>query len=249
MLNPINSKIPFKTDKKWSIRFEKVCNPAICKAANAARVWYILIVVLSVFGGMVIDSRFFGSGDASIVMAGIQEAEWLYRLGIASFLAGQICQVLVMLALCRLFQSVDREQTVPIAFVVVLAKFAPVIFLNKTVFSKAFEPTQLQALSVLFIELQNYGIIILEVFWGLWLLPLGLLVHRSGLFPKLLGILLLVGCLGHILMSFTAFVPAGIGTVISVTGTALSSGELPFFLWLILFGARSLVRVNMVTGS
>ena len=138
---------------------------------------------------------------------------------------------------------------VPIAFVVVLAKFTPLIIFDNPFFAKVYEPAQLQALSMLFIELQNYGIIAIEFFWGLWLLPLGLLVYRSGFFPKLLGILLPVGCLGHILMSFTAFIPADMGAFIKMMGTALSSGELPFFLWLIIFGTRNLVLVNMETGS
>ena len=49
------------------------------------------------------------------------------------------------------------------------------------------------ALALLLVDTQPYGLLIDTVFQGLWLMPLGYLAYESGLFPKALGVLLVVG--------------------------------------------------------
>jgi hypothetical protein len=46
------------------------------------------------------------------------------------------------------------------------------------------------ALVLLLLDLQHYGFLIAQIFFGLWLMPLGYLADRSGLFPKGLGVAL-----------------------------------------------------------
>ena len=50
------------------------------------------------------------------------------------------------------------------------------------------------ALVLLFMNLQKQNYYAGQIFFGLWLLPLGFLVYRSGWFPKWLGVLLAIGC-------------------------------------------------------
>jgi hypothetical protein len=45
-------------------------------------------------------------------------------------------------------------------------------------------------------------------------------------------------------MNFKAFVPAGAASFVTLAGTALSIGELPFFLWIVIFGARNVAKPN-----
>jgi Domain of unknown function (DUF4386) len=42
-------------------------------------------------------------------------------------------------------------------------------------------------LGLLFADMQHNGFLIAQMFFGLWLLPLGYLVIKSGYFPKVLG--------------------------------------------------------------
>ena len=232
---------------EWSLR----------KSARVAGIWYALLTVLSVFGILFVDSRFYVSGDAAATAGRILAGQWLFRLGIASNLAGQTCFIFVGLAFYRLFESVDKEQarsmlalvvaSVPIAFLNMLNKFAPVILLGDSGFLKAFQPAQLQALAMLFIELQKYGTLIVEVFWGLWLLPLGLLVFKSGFFPKVLGVLLVINCGSYVLDCLMAILFPGVRAVLSPITNALSAiGEIPFLLWLIIRGARDPTRKDGV---
>jgi hypothetical protein len=44
------------------------------------------------------------------------------------------------------------------------------------------------ALVLLLLDMQHYGFLIAQIFFGLWLMPLGYLVYRSGMFPRALGI-------------------------------------------------------------
>jgi len=218
-------------------------------ASVPARVWYVFLTGFSVFGILIADARFFVPGDAGATAAAIRAGDFMYRLGIASGLAGQTCQLFLGLALFRLFRPVNegRARTllalviamVPVAFLNMLGKFAPLVLFGDAEYSSSFGPAQLEALAFLFLELQKLGTLVAGVFWGLWLVPLGLLVIESRFFPRFLGYLLLAGCAGYLLESFTTFVAPAAHGAVSPFALALSAGgELPFALWMILVGAR-----------
>jgi hypothetical protein len=223
------------------------------RSARVAGIWYAILTVLTIFGIVFADSRFYVPGDAAATAGRILADDLLFRLGIASNLAGQACQIFVGLAFYRLFKAVDKGQArtmlalvvamVPIAFLNMLNKFAPLILLGNSAFLKAFEPAQLQALAMLFIELQKYGTVIVGVFWGLWLLPLGLLVFKSGYFPKILGVLLVINFAGYLLDCFMALLFPGVRAIVSpILITLQAIGEVPFLLWLLIRGARNPAR-------
>jgi purine-cytosine permease-like protein len=77
-----------------------------------------------------------------------------------------------------------------------------------------------------------------EALWGLWLVPFGLLVIRSGFIPKIIGVLLLVASVGYVAMS-AAYIgfPSYVAAVDRV-GMILIQGELSAILWLLIVGAR-----------
>lgn len=60
----------------------------------------------------------------------------------------------------------------------------------------AFTSSQRHAQAMLFLEMHRSGILLAQIFWGLWLLFLGSLVFRSGFLPRLLGIAVLIGAAG-----------------------------------------------------
>ena len=77
-----------------------------------------------------------------------------------------------------------------------------------------------------------------EALWGLWLVPFGILVIKSGLIPKVIGVFLLIASVGYMAMSVVniAF-PAYAASVDRVAGL-LIQGELTVILWLLIKGAR-----------
>ena len=102
----------------------------------------------------------------------------------------------------------------------------------------AFSQEQLDALAYTFMRLHSRGIVLAQVYWGLWLIPYGLVVRRSGFIPAWLGIPLLVAGVAYVAHSVTTlFFPQYSGAV-SPVALALGTGEVPILAWLIGWGAR-----------
>ena len=103
----------------------------------------------------------------------------------------------------------------------------------------AFTSEQRDALAMLFLRLHTHGVLAVEIFWGLWLLPFGLLVMRSRFLPRVLGILLIIAGAAYVAHSITSLVLAGQRFVLyeRVTMLARAAGEFPIMLWLMIKGA------------
>jgi hypothetical protein len=55
------------------------------------------------------------------------------------------------------------------------------------------------------LDIQHYGTLSAQVFFGLWLAPLGYLAIKSQLFPKGLGVVLVVAAVCYLVDLFAAF--------------------------------------------
>ena len=68
---------------------------------------------------------------------------------------------------------------------------------------------------LLLLDTQHYGLLIAQIFFGLWLVPLGYLTLKSGWFPKALSIVLVVagGC--YLVDMMTKFLVPDFGYLIS----------------------------------
>jgi len=121
----------------------------------------------------------------------------------------------------------------PIAMLNELNQIAVLQLLSGADYLKVFSVEQLQAGAYLFLRLHAQGLNIAQIFWGLWLFPMGYLVFKSGFLPKILGILLMIGCFGYVIQSIAAF----LGTNISLIFLT-SWGELLFLAWLLIKGVK-----------
>ena len=218
------------------------------KIARGAGILYILMDVFMIFGGMYVPSKIYVPGDAVATVSNILASEWLFRLGFVSFLVGLILQLFLVHVLYELFKSVDKGQArlmvilvvagVSVAFLNNLNQYAPIVLLSGAEHLSAFNPAQLQTLSMVFLDMYNNGIMVAEIFWGLWLIPLGILVYKSRFVPKVLGVLLIVGCFGHLLSFLSTFLFPDYSTILTPLGDTVTIGELPVFLWLLIKGVK-----------
>ncbi len=128
---------------------------------------------------------------------------------------------------------------IPMSFVVALNYVAAQMLLSGTSEMSALTGTQRDALGMLFLRLHTHGVLAVEIFWGLWLLPFGLLVMRSRFLPRVLGILLLIAGVAYVAHSMTSLLLAGQRIVLyeRVTMLARAAGEFPIMLWLVVKGA------------
>ena len=149
------------------------------------------------------------------------------------------------LALYQLLKPVNKNMAllmvlfvlaaVPIGMLNELNNFAVLLLLSGADYLKVFTADQLQALVMLFLDLHKLGLPIAHIFWGLWLFPMGYLVFRSGFLPRILGVLMVIGCLGYLIQSVAAFLlPSFKLNIIFFT----SWGELLLPLWLVIKGVN-----------
>ncbi|MBU1341806.1 MAG: DUF4386 domain-containing protein [Proteobacteria bacterium] len=221
---------------------------SIKKTARAAGFLYLLMIIFSVFSLVFIPSAFIVSGDVAKTVNNITNAESLFRLGIVGGLINQVIFVLLVLFLYRLFKPVNEKQAllmlifvligVPIAMLNELNYSAVLLLSSSTDNITVLTADQSQSLINLFLDLHEHGIIIAEIFWGLWLLPLGFLVFKSGFLPKILGILLIIGCFGYLIEVFQFFIFPTY-KVITYPGFAVDAiAELSLAFWLLLKGVN-----------
>ncbi|MEP6712247.1 MAG: DUF4386 domain-containing protein, partial [Ferruginibacter sp.] len=188
--------------------------------------------------------------SAATTFKNIVAHETLFRLGILSGLICYTAFLLLPIVLYKLLKPINKIYallmvafalvSVPISFINMGNKFSVLTLITKAEYLKGLEVDKLQE-QVLF-QLYSYsnGNQIASIFWGLWLLPFGYLVFKSGFLPKILGILLMFGCFGY-LIDFTGdFLFPGYGkTIISTFITKPGSiGEIGICLWLLIVGVK-----------
>src|SRR4029079_15404682 len=116
-------------------------------------------------------------------------------------LISQTIFIFLVLVLYRLLKKVNEYQaksmvalvmvSIPIAFLIEVFNVTALMILKGEAL-KTLPPEQLQDLSILFLKIHGYGIMIVQIFWGLWLIPFGQLAYNSGFIPRVLGVLLIV---------------------------------------------------------
>ena len=90
-------------------------------------------------------------------------------------------------------------------------------------------------------EYYNYGTLAAQVFFGLWLVPLGYLAYKSsGWFPKWLGALLVVGGVCYIVDLLAAFLVPDFGKTIHTSIVIpCAVAEISMVLYLLVVGVRT----------
>lgn len=212
--------------------------------ARVAGFLYLLTIPLGIFGALYVPSRLIVPGDAAATANKLMASESLFRLGIMSDLLAPIVLIFVVLVLYRLLKPVSKNMallmvtfllaSVPIAMLNKLNQFAALLLLSGADYLTVFTTEQLQALALLFLRLHGQGSTIAFIFWGLWLFPLGYLVFRSGFLPRILGVLLMISCVGYLIDSFATF----LGYRVSIS-LFTAWGELLFILWLLFKGENA----------
>jgi hypothetical protein len=124
----------------------------------------------------------------------------------------------------------------PVAFLNTLNQLAALQALTGANYLNAFGADGRNALATFLLELHGQGLMIVGLFWGLWLLPLGLLVMRSRFMPKAIGVLLIVACAGYVLDVVVRLLSPGMANVVAPVAGVAKIGELAVIGWL-LFGS------------
>jgi Domain of unknown function (DUF4386) len=194
-------------------------------------------------------NKLFVPGNATVTINNIAAHELLFRFGIVGDLVCGVALIFLVLAFYRLFKGVDQNLAVlvvilggvlpsAIYFFNVLNDAAALMFVRGADFLSVFDKPQRDALAMLFLRLHDQEVVAAEILWGLWLFPLALLVYRSRVVPRFLGVWLIINGFAYLVLSFTGLLlPQYEDMVSNVTFPALL-GEIALMLWLVIKGAK-----------
>jgi len=210
---------------------------------------YLLLVLIAPFRLVFIPGKLFVSGNAEATVVNIAAHETLFRLGIFTDLLTGTIMVILMLALYQLFAHANKRQAVlmvilggPVAasiyFFNVLNDAAALALIRSDHFLTVFTTPQLHAAAYFFLRLHSYEETAAELIWGLWLLPLAILIYQSRLVPRFFAIWLTANGLAYIVSCFIGFVAPQYDDKISTISSPLMLGEIAFMLWLLVRGVR-----------
>jgi hypothetical protein len=215
--------------------------------AHRAGLLYFLFMISAIIREFVFPT-FMVPGDAMATARNIAAAERMYRIGILLGVVTLVMFIFLVAVLYELFRDVDRGQAmfmvllalvgIAVAFANLVHQFAPLILLRGADYLSVFTTSQLEALSLVFLRLHSSGAVVATAFWGLWLFPFGILVVKSGFFPRILGILLMVAGLAYVAFSVTSIVLPEHSRVLSRVLMPLYFGEVPIIFWLLIRGAQ-----------
>jgi hypothetical protein len=219
------------------------------KNARVAGLLYILSSVVGIVRLMYIPDALMVHGNATATANNIAAHELLFRLGIVSQLLASVLWIFVPLALYRLFKGVNQElavlmvilgslMQVPIFFINSVTDAAALLFVRGGDFLTVFDRPQREAFAMLFLNLHHYLDLANAVFWGLWLLPFGLLVYKSRFLPRVLGVWLMIACFAWLAFSLSNFLLPGHEDKVFAITQPFALGELAAMLWLVIMGAK-----------
>jgi len=215
------------------------------KTARMAGFFYLIFIVTSVIAGLF--GRFVFV-DAPATVNQIIAHESLFRIGFVISLFSYVFFLLAAWYLYVLLKPVNKN--IALLFLLLnLGGFAILVYSHLNLFSslmllsgadylKVFQPDQLQAQAMLFINLYKNGSTIAQIPYGVWLLPLGYLVFKSGFLPKILGIFLIVDCFGLLIYVCQRFLLPDYGVIAYPCWVIGFIAEVSLTLWLLIKGVK-----------
>ena len=228
------------------------------QTARLAGLFWLLNVLTTAFSLGYVRSNLIVLGDVPATVNNILANESLFRMGIASYLFSQVFLFFFGLTLFQLFKGVNKTWaivlltsvliTVAIAVINQLNNIAALVVLSKADFLNAFGQEQLNAITMIFLRLNNHGQGLLEIFWAPFFFSLGLLIIKSRFVPRVLGVLLIIGSLGFPIYTFTRLLtpqfPSGL--IIQITQFIMALASIPTILWFLIKGVKEQNRISEV---
>ncbi len=220
------------------------------KLARIAGLFYLSVVITGIFSLAYVPSKLIVADNAILTYKSIASSETLFRFGIVTGLLCYTFFLFLPLVLYKLLKPVNENYarlmlllavlSVPIFFLNIQNEFTVLSLVHNTNKHFGLSAEQVQSQVMLHLDQYKNGMRIVHIFSGLWLFPFGYLVFKSGFLPKILGILLMLGCFGYII-NFVGhtlihnYAKIGISSYISLPARF---GEFGTCLWLLIIGAK-----------
>lgn len=196
---------------------------------------YLSMIPFGILGILYIPNALIVPGDVAATAEAIRTHLPMFHIGILSGLTVQLIQIALVLLLYRLLGHASK--TAGILMIAFILPAVSISMLNEVhylaISSLVRQPLTegVQQLIAMLLEMHRAGVMIAQIFWGIWLFPMGYLVYRSGYVPRVIGVLLMIGCFGYVTDSLLYILGIDPGFTVSEY-TFLGEVLLP--LWLII---------------
>jgi hypothetical protein len=218
--------------------------------ARTAGVLYLLNGIFAGFAFGYVLSKVYVPGDAAATAANVVASSTLVRIGVVADLIQATIWVFLALVLEALLTHVHRDAARAMVVLVAVGaaivcvsdvfQFESVLVASAPSYQSALVTGGSSALVLLLLDLHHYSFLIAQIFFGLWLVPLGYLASKSGMFPKPLGALLVVGGACYLVGLLAVFLVPESGERINVLVTIPSAvAEIAMVLYLLVIGVKS----------
>jgi hypothetical protein len=227
---------------------------------RVAGLWYLLLVLVGPLRLIYIPTKLFVHGNAAATVNNIAAHEWLFRFGIVGDLFGAVVLIFLVLAFYRLFKGVNQYLAMLVVilggvmpaliyFVNVVSDSGALMIARGADFLSVFDKPQRDALVMLLLRLHDAQNTAAEMLWGLWLIPLAILVYRSRFLPRFLGVWLVINGIAYVVLCLTGeLFPQYYNKVFIMSQPALF-GELALMLWLVIKGSKPQPQNAAVVSS
>ena len=212
--------------------------------ARITGMFYLFTILTGIFAQGFVSGRLVVDGDATATATNILTHGTLFQWGFAVYLIEMACQVAMTALFYDLLKPAGRSLSFLAAFIGLtgciiktvsrLFFIAPLLVLGGAHYLSVFSAAQLQALALLFLNVNDRGAAIALVFFGFYALLTGYLIVRSTFLPRILGAWSIFAGFGW--LSFL-YPPLGyrLFPYIAVVGL-LGAGAI--ILWLLVYGVN-----------
>ncbi len=226
-------------------------NPESLSFARMTGALYLVIAVCGGFAILYVPGQLNVTGDPAATFANIASNRALFHAGLVGDVVMMLAEVVVSAMLYFMFRSVNATLSLAASYarLMMVAVMAAMLFFHAGALALAdgvvplgrFSDAQRFELAGLLRHVHDAGIWIWQIFFCLHLVLLGTLVFRSGCYPRLLGVGLVLGGSGYLLDSVHAFAMPDVGWLEAVKIALLivvTLAEVGFALWLLIRGPR-----------
>ena len=196
------------------------------------------------------EPKIYVVGNAATTASNLLANAGLVRLGVVADLLDPTIFVFLGMTLYLLLKPVNKSMARAMVILVAIStgitclnavfEFEGLRIATGAVNLAALGTAGSNALVLLLLDTQHYGLLIAQIFFGLWLVPLGYLAYKSGWFPKALGVLLVVGGVCYLVDLLAAFLVPDFGQKIHAFVVIPSAiAEISMVLYLLVVGVKT----------
>lgn len=220
------------------------------RLARIAGVFYLVVAIAGGFAEGFVDSSIYVAGDAAATAANATANASLMRLGVIAHFTDAVFLPLTALTLYLLLRHAGTHAARLMVVAVIIAaaiksvdtvfSYAALSVATDGSYESALGLLGSNAIVLLLLDIQHHTVLAAQVFFGLWLAPLGYLAIKSGLFPKALGIILILATPSYLVMIVLAFLLPALEAQVHIYLVILPiAAEVWMLFYLLIIGVRT----------